>query len=327
MEYFKSKDKKIVCLLCRHYCQLKEGQSGICQVNKNENGKLKNLVHSHIAALNLDPVEKKPLYNFLPGTFTLSFGTVGCNFKCPFCQNHSISQTNIIDDSRKITPKMIVDLALKSGAKSISYTYNEPTIFYPFARDVGLIAKKEGLKNIFVTNGFESIEVCDDLKEWLDAANIDLKSFNDSIYKKELKGGLEGVKDTIKRMYKSGIWIEVTTLIVPGMNDSKDEIENIAKFLCNELSDRVPLHLSAFYPNYKMLNKDPTDPSVVLKAIEIAKKVGLKYVYSGNIAIDIPTNCPTCNSELITRRGFRVLKNLIKNGTCYVCNTKIDGIF
>ena len=196
MEYYKKVEGKdrITCLLCHHACQLKEEQVGICGVNKNVNGELKTLVYGHPIALNVDPVEKKPLYHFLPGTQVLSFGTIGCNFKCPFCQNWDISQEKTVNEEIEVSPEQMVELALKEGAKSIAYTYNEPTIFYPYAKDIGVIAKEKGLKNIFVSNGFESKEMIEDMATWVDAANIDLKSWDDKYYKKVLKGAKVGLK-------------------------------------------------------------------------------------------------------------------------------------
>ena len=222
MQYYEKLEgkEKIKCILCRHYCQLKEGQVGICGVNKNVNSELKNLVYGHPVALNVDPVEKKPLYHLLPGSTALSFGTVGCNFKCPFCQNWDISQETHVNTSIEVTPKRMVELALEHGCKSIAYTYNEPTIFYPYAKDIGVIAKEKGLKNIFVSNGFETPQIIEDMRSWLDAANIDLKSWDDGYYKKILKGGLEEVKETLRQIVDSGIWVEVTTLLIEGENDS-----------------------------------------------------------------------------------------------------------
>ena len=249
MQYYEKIEgkEKIKCLLCRHYCQLKEGQVGICGVNKNEEGKLKNLVYGHPVALNVDPVEKKPLYHMLPGSKVLSFGTVGCNFKCPFCQNWDISQEHQINEQIEVSPEQMVELAFQEGAKSIAYTYNEPTIFYPYAKDIGVIAKEKGLKNIFVSNGFETPEIIENMASWVDAANIDLKSWDDAYYKKVLKGGMEEVKDTLRRMVKAGIWVEVTTLIIPGENDSDKDLREMAEFISNDLGQHVPWHLSAFF--------------------------------------------------------------------------------
>jgi pyruvate formate lyase activating enzyme len=328
MEYFKIDAKnKMVCQLCRHYCTLKENGVGICGVNKNENGVFKNLVYNHPSTIHIDPVEKKPLYHFLPSTDTLSFGTVGCNFKCPFCQNWQISQTHSIDENIVVTKEQMVALALKQGSKSISYTYNEPTIFYPYAKDVGLFAKEHGLKNIFVTNGFESPEVIEDMASWVDAANVDLKSFTNEYYKKSLKGGLDEVKDTLKLMIKNKIWVEITTLIIDEINSSKDELKEMAEFILNELGSDVPWHLSAFHPDYKMSLHSPTKLKSLTDGFEIAKSVGIKYVYLGNVPVPSETHCPNCNEVLIKRNGFNVVKNILNNGKCPKCNTNITGVW
>lgn len=313
--------------MCRHYCSLKDGQKGLCGVNQNIDGVVDNLVFNHPCTLKLDPIEKKPLYHFLPGTTTLSLGTVGCNFRCPFCQNWSISQENEIDTTQNVTPDFIVMQALRLGAKSISYTYNEPTIFYPYAKEIGFLAKKRGLKNVFVTNGFESPEVCDDAPLWLDGANIDLKSFKPAIYKKELKGELEGVKDTIKRFWKSGIWVEITTLIIPDVNDTDDELSEMAHFLSDEVSPDIPWHLSAFHPDYKMMDKERTPAYSIQKACEIGKKAGLNFIYTGNVKLDLPTICPNCNELLIERDWFAITKNIMNGNSCPKCGHKIAGVF
>ena len=327
MKYYKDDGNKIVCLLCRHYCKLKEDQVGICGVNQNVNHSLKNLVYGKIAAINVDPVEKKPLYHFLPNTKSLSIGTVGCNFKCPFCQNWQISQTNSMDSSHLLSPKEIVDLAIQYGCKSISYTYNEPTIFYPFAKDIALLAKEKGIRSVFVSNGLETPEVIDDMRGVIDAFNIDLKSFDEGYYKKSLKGSLSGVLDTLKRLKERGFWVEVTTLIVPDVNDSKEEIEKIASFIANEMDIYTPWHISAFHPDYKMDDSKGTTVDKMLEAKEIGKRAGLKYIYLGNINSDSITNCPDCGYELIKRRGYMVLENRLKDGSCPNCGRKIEGIW
>jgi pyruvate formate lyase activating enzyme len=284
MQYSRYKDEHaITCLLCRHYCTLKEGKHGICGINFNEGGKFVNKTYNHPSAVHIDPIEKKPLYHFLPGSTSLSLGTVGCNFRCPFCQNYSISQTSAIDTSIVYTPQDLVDLALKHKTQSISYTYNEPTIFYPYARDIGMLAKEHGLKNVFVSNGFESPEVLEDMVLWVDAANIDLKSFSHEYYKKVLKADLDGVLDTLRFLARSPIHLEVTTLLVPDNNDSDEEIEKMARFMAEELGCDIPWHLSAFHPDYKMLSTHATKLSTMERAREIAKSFGIEHVHLGNV--------------------------------------------
>jgi len=328
MKYYETlQNNKIKCILCRHYCQLKEGQIGICGVNKNENGKLINLAYSHPSALNVDPVEKKPLFHFLPGTLALSLGTVGCNFACPFCQNWGISQSKNIDKSVSISPTQMVKLAKKYKCSSIAYTYNEPTIFYPYAKDIGVLAKEQGIKNIFVSNGFESPAVVKDMANWLDGANIDLKSWDEKYYKKVLKGGLEAVKDTLRLMISEGIWVEVTTLLIEGDNDSQKELEEMATFIADELGRFVPWHLSAFHPDYKMKDHDYTKVETLKKAYNIAKKAGLYYVYLGNVSLPQDTYCPKCGELLIDRSGYNVTLNKIKNTKCPKCKREIEGVW
>ncbi len=325
--FYRKEDDKIVCQLCQHYCKLKENQVGICGVNKNEDGKLVNLAYGRVSAINIDPIEKKPLYHFLPGSKSLSIGTVGCNFKCPFCQNWQISQSSDIDASYNITPKELVDIALQKGCKSISYTYNEPTIFYPFAKDVALLAKEQGLKNVFVSNGFETPEVIDDMVGIIDAFNIDIKSFQNDYYKKHLKGSLDGVLDTLKRLKERDFWVECTTLIVPGDNDSDAELSQIANFIAKELDRDTPWHISAFHPDYKEQNKEATPVETLLRAKKRAQEAGLNYIYMGNVAIDSTTYCPHCKEALIERVGMGVQKNILSNGKCPHCGETIAGIW
>ncbi len=329
MQYYKKEEGKerIICLLCRHYCKLKEGQIGICGVNKNIGGELKTLVYGHPVAINLDPIEKKPIYHMLPGSKALSFGTVGCNFRCPFCQNWDISQETKINESIEVSPQKMVELALENGASSIAYTYNEPTIFYPYAKDIGLIAKEKGLKNIFVSNGFESPEVIKDMASWLDAANIDLKSWNDAYYKKVLKGGLEEVKDTLRQMVKEGIWVEVTTLLIEGENDSDQDLKEMAAFIANDLGKHVPWHLSAFHPDYKMMDHERTKLETLQCAKEIGKKAGLYYIYMGNVPVHGDTHCPDCGELLIDRTGYSVIVNKLEGGCCPKCKRAIEGVW
>jgi len=327
MKYYKEESDSLVCLLCSYYCKLKEGQVGICGVNKNVGHKVECLVYGYISALNADPIEKKPLYHFLPDTKVLSLGTVGCNFKCPFCQNYGISQEKKIDKSRYLSAKDVVNLALRNNCKSIAYTYNEPTIFYPYAKDIALEAKKYGLKNVYVSNGFESKEVIDDMKGVIDAVNIDLKCFTQSYYKKELGGNLNQVLENLKHFKRNGIWLEITTLIVPTKNDSKEELHNIARFIKNELDIYTPWHISAFHPDYKDLDLPRTSVESLKLAFNLGKEEGLKYVYIGNVNLGNNTSCPSCNQVLLKRHRFKTIENNILNESCPSCKRKADGVF
>jgi len=282
-----SKSKNVRCFACSHKCIIGEGKTGVCFVRKNINGKLYLLVYGRVISHNVDPIEKKPLYHFMPGTFAYSIGTFGCNFRCGFCQNYEISQAQESLEyleglfGEKMTPKQIVQNALKSKCSSIAYTYNEPTIFIEFVKDTAIEARKKGLKNILVTNGFMTKECLDFIGKYIDAINIDLKAFSDKFYRKNCKARLKPVLETIKNAYKKGIHIEITTLLIPGENDSKSEIQKIAKFI-SSIDKNIPWHISRFFPMYKMIDKKVTDVEKLKQAKEIGEKY-LKYVYLGNI--------------------------------------------
>ncbi len=283
---FKKLDsEKARCLACAHHCVIAEGRTGICGVRKNVKGELDLLVYGKPVAIHVDPIEKKPLYHFLSGTEILSFGTFGCNFRCSFCQNADISQIrthNSDNMTQVIEPEEIVKMALEYKTPSIAYTYNEPTIFVEYAHDIMALAKKAGLKNVFVSNGYESTETWEYIGPYLDAINIDLKSFSDDFYKKQCGARLQPVLDSIKECYRRKIWQEITTLLIPDENDSDKELTQIAEFITS-VDNGIPWHISRFHPNYKMLDKDETS----LRALERARKIGLgaglKYVYLGNI--------------------------------------------
>ncbi len=284
MQFYKqSSEDKMTCLLCGHYCNIKVGQVGICKVNKNVGDQIECLVYGYPNAMHIDPIEKKPLYHFLPKTKTFSIGTVGCNFHCSFCQNWQLSQTDKIDKTHYYTPKDIVNLTLHYGCDSISYTYNEPTIFFPYIKDIATLAHKNGLKNIMVSNGFESSEVCHAMVGLIDAVNIDLKSFDERYYKKNLGGKLEVILENLKFFVSNGIHTEITTLLVPTQNDSKEEIEKIASFIVDELGENIVWHISAFHPDYKELELPRTSIESLKNAREIGYQVGLKNIYLGNV--------------------------------------------
>lgn len=341
--YKKLANNWVRCLACSWYCQIAPKNLGICATRYNHNGKLYSLVYGYAIGLHNDPVEKKPLYHFYPGSFLLSFGTVGCNFGCLFCQNFEMSQMNknskfksqisklkefIKKISQKITPREIVEMAIESGAKGIAYTYNEPAIFVEFARDCMVLAKKKGLLNVFVSNGFESKETFSYIKDYLDAINIDLKSFRQQFYQKICFSKIEPVKENIKKFFQAGIETEVTTLIIPGYNDSEEELTQIANFLF-KISFDLPWHISAFYPAYKMLDVSPTPISTLIKAYEIGKKAGLRYVYVGNVYDPkrSSTYCPKCGTLLIQRNGYQVAVLGLEKDRCKNCKEKIYGRF
>jgi AmmeMemoRadiSam system radical SAM enzyme/AmmeMemoRadiSam system protein B len=326
--YKPAKNGNMTCTLCHHYCDIKLDKTGICGINKNIGGKIKCLVYGYPAVINVDPIEKKPFYHFLPNTKTLSIGTVGCNFKCSFCQNHGISQEQTVNTSRYYPPLDIVNLALKNRCDSISYTYNEPTIFYPYIRDIAILAKKYGLKNIFVSNGFESFEVLKDMSYLIDGANIDLKSYDDKYYKQKLGGDLEKLKTNLKLFKKLNIWIEITTLIIPKLNDSDEELGKIAHFISSELGVDTPWHLSAFHPDYKMLNRKNTTIESLQNGYTIGKKYNLSYVYMGNAGLQNNSHCEKCGELFLQRVRYKTTIDNRKFGVlCTKCDTKLKGVF
>jgi len=330
--YKKLKDKQVQCQNCAHYCIIKQGGRGKCGVRENIDGKLFSLVYGRACAVHIDPIEKKPFFHFLPGTYSLSMATIGCNFACRNCQNYDISQgfkTAKEIPGQEILPQEIVNLALKSKLPSISYTYTEPTIFLEYALDTMKIAKKKGLKNNWVTNGFWSKEAFDLICPYLDAANVDLKSFSDRFYIKNCGGMLQSVLDNLKRLKEKGIWVEVTTLAIPTLSDSKTMFKNIAKFIRDELDPETPWHITQFSGAISWkLQRLPDTPVETLKtAYEIGKKIGLKYVYTGNVP-GLPsedTFCPQCGALAIDRTGYLV-KRYDKNGKCSKCGEDLNLI-
>ena len=330
--YRKSGSRKVICNLCHHRCSIKNGKRGICGVRENRSGILYTLVFGKLIARHIDPIEKKPLYHFLPGSLSYSIATVGCNFKCRFCQNADIAQ---MPDEHKglilgdpFSPNSVVDSAIRGKCKSISYTYTEPTIFFEFAYETARLATGKGLKNVFVTNGYMTEEALEKIHPFLDAANVDLKAFTDEYYRDLCGAKLGYVKDTLVSMKKKGIFLEVTTLIVPGLNDSPYELEKLADFLVGELGPDTPWHISRFHPTYKLVDRPPTPLSSLLKAREIGLKAGLRYVYTGNVPGEGGENtyCQDCGKLLIERLGFQIKNKYIKNGSCPFCGARIAGI-
>lgn len=331
MFYEKLKENKVKCTLCPHKCTITDGKTGICGVRKNINGTLFALTHSLAVAQNTDPIEKKPLFHFLPGTRSFSIASAGCNLKCLHCQNYSISQLpcatgNIAGE--KLPPVEVVKMAEYMECKSISYTYTEPTIFFEYAYDTSVIAAEKGLKNIFVTNGYTSAETVKQIAPYLHAANIDLKSFTNEFYWKICGGKLKPVLDTIELMYSFGVWIEITTLIIPDLNDSKHELLEIAKYIYG-IDKYIPWHLSGFYPTYKLTNIAPTPFETIEKGIETGLNAGLKYVYSGNFpGSDFEsTFCHHCSEVIIKRKGYHISSFNIEGNRCRFCRTEIPGVF
>ncbi len=323
--FFKSlEDAKVQCQLCPNDCIISLGNVGSCRVRKNVEGVLYSLNYGKIVSIAIDPIEKKPLYHFYPGSESLSIATVGCNFHCRFCQNWEISQSAVIL-GEEMTPSDVVDMALKEGVKSISYTYTEPTIFFEFAYDTAKLAHSHGIKNVFVTNGFINPEPLKKIAPYLDAANIDVKSFQDVFYQK-LCGvrGFSPVLDTIRLAYGLGVHVELTNLLIPGWNTSSGQIRELCDWVFG-LDRQIPLHFSRYFPAYKM-TVEPTPVAVLENAYGVAKKVGLDNVYVGNVADGRQdTYCPSCGELLVERKvGIEPMQKLIK-GACPKCKYKVYG--
>mgnify|MGYP002640350278 CR=1 FL=1 len=326
---------KILCEACSQACVLDEGEYGVCSVRKVESGELKLLVYGLAAAVNVDPVEKKPMFHFLPQSKAFSIGTVGCNFSCKFCQNYSISQYpkehNHEIVGNELSPQRIVELSIEHGCDSIAYTYNEPIIFFEYTFDTAKLAHEKGLKNIYVTSGYETHKAIDLLAPYLDGMNIDIKSFSNDFYKEICGAKLKPVLETVKYAHAKGIWIEITTLLIQGQNDSDEEIREIAKFIAS-VDNTIPWHISAFRPMYKMLDVPRTPESTLLRAYRIGEEEGLKYVYIGNVDNEDheSTYCPSCQKRVIDRRGNigqYVINDLKDNGICPHCNYTLEGVW
>jgi len=330
MFYEKRDENKVHCCLCSHRCIIKEGKRGICSVRENRNGTLYTLVYDKIISQNVDPIEKKPMFHFYPGSSSFSIATAGCNFRCQHCQNYQISQMPKDEKAvigNRITPEEIVGSARRAGCKSIAYTYTEPTIFYELVYETARLAAEQGIKNVFVTNGYITPEALTAIQPYLHAANIDLKAFNDRFYRKICSARLQPVLDSIKLYKKLGIWIEITTLIIPTYNDSDDELREIAEFI-KDVGEDIPWHVTQFYSTYKLLGQPRTPTKTLSRAREIGLKAGLKYVYEGNVPGrgGESTYCYNCQELLIQRYGYSILQNNIISSQCPKCNAKIDGI-
>jgi len=329
--YEKLDQKKVHCFLCSHHCRITPSKTGFCGVRQNVDGTLYSLNYDKVCAANPDPIEKKPLFHFQPGSASFSIACIGCNFRCSFCQNWQISQavpdTGLLEGAA-FSPQQIVAAALRARCKSIAYTYTEPTIFMELCAETGALAKQEGLANVFVSNGYMTKEAIDFAKDWLDGINVDLKAFSDDYYKIFCKARLQPVLDAIKYIGKeTKIWMEITTLLLPGQNDSDDELKKIADFLVTEAGSDVPWHISRFIPQYKYLDAHPTPTSTIERAEQIGKQAGLHYVYPGNVpgSKSESTFCHNCGKLLIERHGYHVAQNLIENSACPSCSTPIPG--
>jgi len=329
--YEKLDGERVRCFLCNHRCLIKEGARGICGVRENRAGSLISLVYGKVIARHVDPIEKKPLFHFLPGSRSYSIATAGCNFKCLFCQNADISQ--MPSDQNRIwgedmSPARVADDAAATGSATIAYTYTEPTIYFELALDTARLAVKRGLRNIFVSNGYMTEECLKEIYPDLHGANVDLKSFTDRFYKEQCGARLGPVLKTLELMKRMDIWLEVTTLIIPGINDSEEQLKALAGFLA-ALDPFIPWHVSRFHPTYRLTTAPSTPPETIRRAREIGYEAGLKYVYTGNLPGDEgeKTLCHECGKVLIDRYGFQVTQNAIRGQRCPKCSAVIPGVW
>ncbi|MEI6608818.1 MAG: AmmeMemoRadiSam system radical SAM enzyme [Deltaproteobacteria bacterium] len=330
MLYDKLADQIVHCNLCAHRCTINPGRRGICGVRENKGGVFYSLVYGTLIAENIDPIEKKPFFHVYPASRSYSIAAVGCNFSCEFCQNHEISQmprSTLMIMGEDISCAEIVGRAKNSGSKTIAYTYTEPTVYFELAYETAILASKEGLKNVFVTNGFMTKEAMETIAPYLAAANVDLKSMRDDFYQKQCGARLGPVLETLAKMKQMGIWLEITTLLIPGLNDSDQELQTIAQFIAS-LGVETPWHISRFHPQFKMRGVPVTPLSSLHRAAEIGKKQGLKYVYSGNVPGDEGENtyCSNCRHRVIERHGFNVFGTNLNGNKCLKCGTELEGI-
>jgi|UniRef100_A0A7V3RFX7 pyruvate formate lyase activating enzyme len=321
-------NKMVHCLLCPRGCVVGNGEKGFCRARKNMNGEYYTLVYSNPCAVHIDPIEKKPLYHFLPGTTAFSIATAGCNFTCKNCQNWDISQASPEQtENTELSPEGVVELALKYKSPTIAYTYTEPSVFYEYMLETAKLAHKKGLLNIYHSNGYLNPEPLKELIPYLDGANVDLKGFSEDFYRDITGGSLKPVLETLKTLKKKNVWLEITNLVIPTKNDDEKMIKNMCEWIREELGRDVPVHFSRFYPMYKLQNLAPTSVETLKKAADIARKTGLNYVYIGNVrgVKEENTYCPKCKKILIERVGYYIKQINIKKGMCSFCKNSIPG--
>jgi pyruvate formate lyase activating enzyme len=330
MLYDRIENSRVRCNLCAHRCIIADGSRGICQVRENDGGTLYTEVYGKVIARHVDPVEKKPLYHFYPGSTAYSIATAGCNFRCQWCQNADISQMpreQKIILGEELRPEQIVAAAQRMGCRSIAYTYTEPTIFFEYAYDTSKAAAGADLANVLVTNGYMTEEMLEMYAPVADAANVDLKAFRNDTYRQYVGARLQPVLDSMKKMKELGIWLEVTTLVIPGINDDREELADAARFIAKELGEETPWHLSGFYPAYKMRDVPPTPAMTLQQAAEIGKEAGLRYLYQGNVPGESNTVCHACGHLLIRRSFLRTVENTVRpDSTCPECGTPVSGV-
>ncbi len=331
MLYTRLEGNRVHCRLCNHFCKIADGRRGLCGVRENRAGVLSSLVYGQAVASGIDPIEKKPLFHLQPGSTSFSIATVGCNFKCRHCQNWQIAQHPRTHGGEipgeELSPESIVKQAVAAGCASISYTYTEPTIFFEYAYETAKLAHQAGLKNVFVSNGYTSAEALKTISPYLDAANIDLKAFSEDFYQRICGAKLQPVLDSIRLYRQLGIWVEVTTLIIPGYNDAEDELQEIAEFIAG-VGVEIPWHVTAFYPTYELRDAPRTSTKTLQRARQIGIDAGLRYVYEGNRAGEGGENtyCYRCGELLIERYGFSIRQSRLQAGRCQACSALIDGV-
>ncbi len=331
MLYEREDESKVHCFLCNHHCRIKDGKYGFCGVRQNLEGTLFTHSYGQLVTANADPIEKKPLYHFYPGTKAFSIATMGCNFHCDFCQNWQISQTSHRDGTaggrQEASPGDIVRAALDQGCRSVAYTYTEPTIFFEYAYDTARLAREQGLANVFVTNGYMTAEALKTARPYLDACNVDLKSFREDFYKERCRSKLQPVLDSIRTMRELGMWVEVTTLVIPGQNDGEDELADIAGFIARTDPD-IPWHISRFHPDYQLDDAYPTPVATLERARSLGFEAGLRYLYVGNVPdASADTLCPACGEAVVKRRAFSVSGSTLRDGRCPQCGAVVAGVF
>ncbi|MFQ5701237.1 MAG: AmmeMemoRadiSam system radical SAM enzyme [Acidobacteriota bacterium] len=322
-------DGRILCYLCPRYCRIREGQAGFCYIRKNVAGALYSLAYGRPCAIQVDPIEKKPLYHFIPGARILSLGTAGCNMGCKFCQNWEISKSSEDQvSSTSLPPGAVPPVAAARGCRAVAFTYNEPTIWGEYVIDIARGAHRSGLKTVMVTNGYITAEALPEVYEEIDAANVDLKAFTNDFYRKITLTQIGPVLETIANLVSRGVWVEITTLIIPTLNDAMDEIRELATWILDHVGPDQPLHLTGFHPDFKLMNLPATSHETVHEARNVARSAGLRYVYEGNVhcAEGSATYCPRCGETLIERSWHRILRDRIAGGRC-PCGEPIPGFF
>ncbi len=325
-------DARIQCDLCPRDCRLADGQRGLCFVRQNQSGEMVLTTWGRSSGFCLDPIEKKPLNHFLPGSSVLSFGTAGCNLTCRFCQNWDISKSREMDRLQAVaTPEAIAAAAVRSGARSVAYTYNDPVIFAEYALDVAAACREAGIRSVAVSAGYVRAEARRDFFAGMDAANIDLKGFTPAFYRDVCGGELEAVQETLEYLvHETRVWTEITTLLIPGLNDSPAEIEALSAWVLSRLGPEVPLHFTAFHPDFRMLDREATPPATLRRARAQARALGLKHVYTGNVR-DVAgdtTHCAACGEAVIVRDAYRMLAyDLDDTGRCRPCGARLAGVF